>query len=93
MAYRQRAFDLAIELDGRAKIRRAARGRKSVAEGKPDRIAAQLERVALFLRQEIVIGPRTAELLRIVLEGGTPTREQIRVAYDEVGDIDDVIPF
>lgn len=93
MGYRQRAFDLAQRLDKRAAIRRSIPDRKSVQEGKPDRIADQLEEAAKFLRQEIVIGPRTADMVRIVLAGGIPTDRELQAVRDEVGDIDDVIPF
>lgn len=94
MGYRQRAFDLAQRLDKRAAIRRSIPDRKSVQEGKPDRIADQLEESAKFLRQEIVIGPRTADLLAAVLRGEPVTPLLLARARNETGDIDmNVVPF
>lgn len=91
--YRKRAFDMAIRLDQRATIRRSIPGRKSVQEGKPDKLADLLEEAAKLLRQEVVIGPRSADLLASVLRGEQPTQEAIGKALAEVGDIDDVVPF
>jgi len=47
---------LVFRLQERAKIRRQAKGRKSVAEGKPDRISDLLEEAAdqIFLLQKEV---------------------------------------
>lgn len=43
--------DLVYRLDTRAEIRRAAKGRKGVGEGKPDRIADILEEAATEIKR------------------------------------------
>lgn len=43
--------DLVYRLEKRAEIRRQAKGRKSVAEGRPDRIAALLEEAAAEIKR------------------------------------------
>lgn len=42
--------DIVYRLEKRAEIRRVAKGRKSVEEGKPDRIADLLEEAAREIR-------------------------------------------
>ncbi len=62
--------DLIFRLRERARIRRSIPGRKSVEEGKPDRMADLLEEAADALATRVPATPQTA--------AGDPSRAQER---------------
>ena len=64
---------LAAELEERARIRRQISTRKSVQEGKPDRIADLLERAARMLRQTTMAGPQESRVSDDALRGAGPS--------------------
>ena len=63
----------------RAKIRRNAKGRKSVEEGKPDRIADLLEEAALKIEKlEMTIEELLDALIALVQESGVENLKNMR---------------